>query len=377
MSFLKKGKNSYDKGFNVGVMVGRSKFVKGIVGIEVEVEGNKFPKPPESDGTDVPVQMPALKQWSYVDDGSLRGKEKGGDDAEYVLTSPIDFDEVPAALDALYGSLKDYGSVIRESTRTSIHIHLNVQTFFLNRLTSLMALYITFEEVLTEWCGEHRVGNLFCLRAKDAPALVSQIRRFIRANMEAPLQNHNRYAGMNASSISKLGSLEFRALRGVPEPEVIKKWVEILRRLYEVSAEFPDPRDICGNFSGMGPLAFFQSILGDQTPVIRAGIDYTDERVSASIFEGVRMAQDLCYSRDWSKFEGLDFKPDPFGRDAKKLFKQLEEGGNAFASQGGLGDFPPSWGLPVEIILPSMTEPVPIDPEYYEPEDHSDPEDLD
>lgn len=338
---------SPDQSFTVGLTLGR-KAVKGTVGLEIEVEGNKFPKPSNMNGSHTPIQMSAvppyaspvvMKHWSYVHDGSLRGQ----DNAEYVLTKPIDFDDVPAALDELYGGLAAYGSVIDNSHRTSTHVHLNVQDFYLNRLTSLMALYVSFEEILTEWCGEHRVGNLFCLRAKDAPYIVSSLRRFIKTNMEAVVKDFHRYAGMNSASLTKLGSLEFRALRGVPGPEAIVKWVGILRRLYEVSEQFTDPRDVCGTFSGYGPQGFFEYILGDQASVVRTGVSMSEDQMAGSLLSGIRMAQDLCYARDWSVFKEIALRPDPFGRDTKKIIRRLVGGSGAQASAG-------SGGIPINMI---------------------------
>lgn len=296
------------QGFNVGVMLNK-KTTKGEVGIEVEVEGSKLPK----------SQDELAPFWEYHIDNSLRGQ----DNAEYVLRQPLAFKEVPGALDALWNLFQKYNSTLDESNRTSIHVHLNAQTFFMNRLTSMLALYFTFEDVLTQWCGDHRVGNLFCLRAKDAPGIISQVRRFIRSDGKTGLSEHLHYGGLNVHALAKFGSLEFRALRGCPDKETIQQWLDILQRLYDLSAQFTDPREICQNFSGEGPLGFFNTILGPSASVVRNGIDLSDEQIKDSLYEGIRLAQDLCYCRDWSLFSPVDIQADPFGRDAKKMAKKL------------------------------------------------------
>jgi hypothetical protein len=221
-------------------------------------------------------------------------------------------------------------SALDESNRTSVHVHLNVQEFHLNRLTSLMALYYTVENVITEWCGEHRVGNLFCLRGSDAPAIINTLRRFIKTNMQWQIREHHHYAALNANALHKFGSLEFRTLRGVTDPRIIKDWIGILRRLYDMSAEFPDPRIICQNFSAEGPLASSRSMMGEHSKIIRADVAWDNDQIRASLTDGIRMAQDLCYARDWSMFKGVEFKPDPFGRDPKKLLKRMQ----ALGAQG-------------------------------------------
>jgi hypothetical protein len=306
-------------GFNMQVVMNR-KPTKGAVGLEIEVEGNKFPKVPGYEVSRQPVRMPGLPYWSYVHDGSLRGH----DNAEYILTKPIEFADVPKAMEQLFTALKEFGSVMDDSNRTSTHVHLNCQEFHLNRLTSFMALWYTVEEILTAWCGEHRVGNLFCLRAMDAPAIIAQLRKFIKNDGQSQLSEHLHYAGLNAHALAKFGSLEVRTLRGCSDPQTIIDWVSILERLYVLSAEYDDPRDICGAFSSEGPLAFFEKILGDRVPIVRAAIDYSDDQIRDAMYTGVRLAQDLCYCRDWGEYKAMKLKPDPFSRDLKKVAKRLQ-----------------------------------------------------
>lgn len=311
------------KGYNVGVTLNR-KPTKGQVGLEIEVEGQRLPYPsPEVRGALSPVPFPNDDTWSYVHDGSLRGLEN----AEYLLSKPIDFDDVPLAIESLWDKFKKSNSVLDDSNRTSVHVHLNAQTFHLNRLTSFMALYFIVEEILTEWCGDHRVGNLFCLRAKDAPAIISQIRKFIQNDGASSLDTNLHYSALNAHSLIKYGSLEIRTLRGVTDPKVILDWVAILERLYVLSADFADPRTICDMFSGEGPIAFFENILGDKVDVVRKGINMDEMAIRESVYEGMRLAQDLCYCRDWSLYKPEEVQPDPFGRNPLKTMRRVESVG--------------------------------------------------
>jgi hypothetical protein len=307
-------------GFNMGVVLNR-KPTKGEVGIEIEVEGNKFPYPPGMQGSHAPVKMPGWNFWSYVHDGSLRG----ADNAEYVLNKPIMFKEVPAAIGEIFGALATYGSVIDDSHRTSVHVHLNCQEFHLNRLCSFMALWYCLEEVLTQWCGEHRVGNLFCLRAKDAPAIIAQLRHFLKKDGAVQLSEHLHYSGLNAHALAKYGSLEVRTLRGCTDPQTILDWVGILERLYVLSGEFTDPRDICSLFSSEGPLAFFDNVLRERASVVRSVVGWSDEQIRDAMYDGIRLAQDLCFCRDWSEYNPIKLRPDPWGRSLKSVAKKLQE----------------------------------------------------
>lgn len=285
---------------------------KGEIGLEIECEGNKFPK---ADTYNYGSEANLPKHWLYHKDGSLRGN----DNAEYVIKGTIKFSEAEKHLKALWKALDTYGTKLDDSNRTSVHVHLNCQMFHANRLASLMCMYIAVEELLTAWCGEHRVGNLFCLRAVDAPGIVETLCRYFRTYGGMTIPDGIHYAGMNAQSLQKYGSLEFRSLRGCSDYETILKWVGILQHLYEKSADIKDPRDVIAAFSYEGPLAFIDTILGEKALTVINEIGYNAEQVQDALFRGIRLAQDLAYCLDWSSLQYRDYSPDPFGRGRKRL----------------------------------------------------------
>lgn len=327
VSFPKRVKGSDMSGVTIGAMYGHTP-VKGDVGLEIEVEGNKFPKNdyksvPGVDGHLIPPM------WKYVKDGSLRG----ADNAEYILNGPIPFDRVEDATERLFKMFKDYGTILDDSNRTSVHVHLNIQNFHLNRLATFLAIYYSVEELLTEFCGEHRVGNLFCLRGKDAPGIVSRLRRFIRSGEKAMFSDGMHYGALNAQSIQKFGSLEIRTMRGALSPNEVNQWVAILQRIYELSGDYPDPRLLVDLFSGEGPNAFLDLILGEHRTTVTEAIGFDHQRVMESMYEGIRMAQDIAYCRDWSEFKALDIKPDPFGRSLQTVVAGLTANGEQAAEE--------------------------------------------
>ena len=238
------------------------------------------------------------------------------------MKGPIPFSEASEAVTWLYQMMSDYGTVLDESNRTSVHIHLNVQAFNFNRLAAFAALFFTFEELLAEWSGEHRVGNLFCLRAKDAPGIVSRLRKYIENDGCNEIADGIHYAGMNFQAIQKFGSVEIRYLRGVTDPKIILDWIGMLQRIYEMSATFPDPRDVCSAFSYTGASGFIDEILGSWGPTLLNGIEMNQEQVRDSLYEGIRFAQDLCFCRDWSLYEPIPLVTDPFGRNVAKKVKK-------------------------------------------------------
>lgn len=365
MDIFPKNSSKPISGYTIGAMLGKSG-TEGDIGIEIEMEGNNLPHDPEFSNNRI---------WEHVVDHSLRGNDNG----EYVLRKPIKFDNVDKALENLWKVFAFTGATFDESNRTSVHVHLNCQEFYLNRFASFCALYICFEEVLTEWCGEYRVGNLFCLRSKDAPGIITKIKSFIKSNGESKIGEHLHYAGFNIHALTKFGSIEVRTMRGVSDPLVIRDWVRILRTIYDKSADFPDPRGICDAFSFNGPLDFFYSIMGDQANTLRNGIDFNDERLKDSMYEGIRLAQDICYCADWDEFTQKKISPDPFGRPLNRVLKKLNsyEDFASYTQVDSLASYAAVYGTPAQpVALTSSSSGYYLTPIHQEMEIDSDAPDF-
>jgi len=277
---------------------------KGDVGIEVEVEGNKFPK---QSGL-----LPST--WKYVEDHSLRGY----DNAEYILRKPVPFNKVEKVVTDLFTTLTEFGSILDDSNRTSVHVHLNCQTFYADRMATFAALFFSVEELLSAWAGEYRVGNLFCLRAKDAPAIVTKIRDIIRSGFRQHVSDGMHYAGFNAHSLAKFGSVEIRFLRGATEPQLIIDWVKMLERLYVLSGELKDPREVMNMFSYGGPINYLHEVFGDTFPILFKGIDISEDELRESLYQGIRLAQTIAYCYDWGTIDKTPID-NPFNRNVNKI----------------------------------------------------------
>lgn len=317
--WLNKTSSAYDHTTStISQLLGRTSPKSGQVGLEIEVEGNCFPKPNEYDGDDMGGEL-IPPQWKYTHDGSLRGD----DNAEYVINGIINFNEVPEALTSLWEMFNEFGSVLDESNRTSVHVHLNAQSWHLNRLASFLGLYFSVEEILTQWCGDHRAGNLFCLRAKDAPAIINRVRKFLKTGDFSVFDDGVHYSGVNLGALTKFGSVEIRCMRGATKPEPVLTWVSVLERIYNLSGEFTDPRLVVAEFSGNGPFAYLNFVLGDNTEQIVNECGLDNEQIVASLMEGIRFAQNVCYCRDWSRFDTSKTLSDPFGRTPKQLIESM------------------------------------------------------
>ena len=253
----------------------------GPIGVEVEVEGDDLPR--RVDG------------WDTEHDGSLVGESR-----EYVLSQPLTLVKAGEALDSLDQAYKNHGSVLCDSCRTSVHIHINVQTLTPTQLFNFMTAYLVLEEMLVKFCGESRVGNLFCLRVRDAEHSLDQYVLAAKTRELHPLGDENiRYSAMNTNSVAKFGSLEFRAMRGGAGTRTIKIWMGLLFTLRNKSKEFANPQEIIKHVSSVGTRQFIRDLLGTRS--IHLAMD--SPNLDQMLFDGMRNAQDLAYAREnWENF---------------------------------------------------------------------------
>lgn len=268
---------------------GIRQLTKGDVGIEIEVEGKNLPY--------------VDKYWHNEKDGSLRGEEN----MEYVLAKPSTMKGAEIALKYLGVQYKKSGAIIDDTVRAGVHVHINVQHLNMLELYSFMSIYLVLEELLVKFCGEFREGNLFCLRAMDAEFIVHKLQEAARTRRFMPLVHDDlRYASMNVKALGNYGSLEFRAMRGTSDLKLIYQWATILYNLREVAKTFKDPQEVISFFSMEQAEGFLKRCLGENADLFREYAGWQD-----SLHRGMRQAQTIAFSTDWSKFAERE-KLNPF-----------------------------------------------------------------
>lgn len=288
----------------------RHYFLEGEIGLEIEVEGKNLPSV---------SKVNATKFWCHHIDNSLRGLENG----EYVLKEPIKMEDVPHAINEIRQLLKLSSSELDDSNRTSVHVHFNVQKFHPRRLVAFSALYFMVENLLTSVCGQHREGNLFCLRAEDAPGIISQIKNYILSGFCSDVSTSLHYSGFNIESVPKLGSVEIRTFRGPYSLECfsdIERWVRLLYTLYKGSEKYDNPQEIVQNFSGKGGFQTFLDVFGDRADDFMIWLGKSSYQISTEMLSGIRMIQRLVYARDWLEIKELTPEHDVFQRVTFKEF---------------------------------------------------------
>lgn len=255
--------------------------VAGEVGIEIECEGRNLPT------------GPALQKfWVTHADGSLRGES-----TEYVMAGPVPRKSVIPALEYLDELFKENKTKIKDSYRTSVHVHINMQTVPIRQAYNTVLMYGILEDILTEYAGATRVGNLFCLRMSDAEFMLQEMRRAAITDRYDLLNNNTlRYAGCNIKSLFDHNSLEFRAFRGTTDMKLIAEWVDIILQIKDSSLTYANPSEMLQNFSNLGPEGFVKKNFTRSFVNLISGYDKWQDR----IFAGVRLVQDVAYANDWS-----------------------------------------------------------------------------
>jgi hypothetical protein len=226
---------------------------KGDVGIEIECEGKNL--------------TPVLdKWWKTVDDASLRGLFPN-QRCEYVLVNPIPIKNVKEAVQVLVDANKVNKSEFNFSFRTSVHVHLNVNTLTEQQVLNLIYTYLLLEEPFMDFCGKERKGNRFCLRLQDAEGLIDIINGINVNGIAWFLGNVDmqrvRYGAINLHALQKYGSVEFRGMRGNIDPKVIDTWCKALVSLRTFAENQPNIFKIYELFQELGAVEFLKRVLGE------------------------------------------------------------------------------------------------------------------
>ncbi len=257
----------------------------GEIGFEIEVEGRYLPELGKGE-----------EYWRRVRDGSLLGAENG----EYIFAKPLTLLQSKAALDHLKKLFIQNKTVVDDSVRAGIHVHLNAQRMNMIQVYNLVTLYLILEEILVseQVCGKGREGNLFCLRASDAEYLTYYLSEVARKKRWQDLMSDDiRYASINLKALAEMGSVEFRAMRTTTDFDAVYKWIRTLYSLRESAKMFDTPDDIIRGFSEAEGPNFMQMVLGD---LAKPYLKIPD--LGIRIKNGMRNAQDIAFCIDWKAY---------------------------------------------------------------------------
>lgn len=257
-------------------------------GVEVEVEGKNL----------VNIPMSVANYWNVHDDNSLRKLKPNDHAVEYVCRRPFEMSEVREAVVNLFEYLNKPGVTVYNSYRTSVHVHLNFALESFRTIYNFMTLALILDELFVSQCGDHRVGNNFCLRAKDALGQVMMLRDSIQGgnNFFQLGGQTERYSSINFTSLTKFGSIEFRSLECTTHEGRLMHWIGALDYLKHHAKTYTNPIEIIQQFSQRGPKEFLKQALGPFSHKY-IGVPGMEEM----LMDGVRIAQDLAYCSAWNE----------------------------------------------------------------------------
>lgn len=137
------------------------------------------------------------------------------------------------------------------TTRTSTHIHANIQHMTKEELFKTLMIYYAVEPLLFEFCGPTRKSNLFCFGMWEAEANTDVLYDIYKGDYSGVSRNFNnyKYSALNIANVAKLGTIEFRHMRGTKDPEPLWKWLDIIDRVYNSHKLFRDIDHVWESYS--------------------------------------------------------------------------------------------------------------------------------
>lgn len=247
--------------------------VLGDYGIEIELESAMHPFPGAPIG------------WQSHSDGSLHADYS----VEYVTKGAINKEKVFSEIQKVKKKIKDVE--VLDSVRAGVHVHMNCQQMTAQQMLGVAFTYLALERSLVKYCGPNRVGNQFCLRASDAEFVFTKLYDSINTgNLSYLNDNSIRYSSLNFCSLSKFGTLEFRAMQTYSDLSRIVEWVDMLDHIKKYGMNLPSFDRIASDISFNGPVPWAKEVLGDDNFEL-----IKDPKMEKDIMRDLRNIQPLIY----------------------------------------------------------------------------------
>lgn len=292
--------------------------LKGHIGLELEVEGRNLPSQGSLESI---VSSTLSRTWQAKRDGSLRGPEA----LEYVLDSPIFLGEVDGMVSGLWEKFQLNNTVLENSNRCSTHVHININGKKINELTSIIGLWMTFEEVLINWCGENRIRNHHCLSSKDCNSVINAWRGLLHTG-NTRFNDGLKYSALNILTIFSFGSLEFRCGMAPNNPKQVASWAKFLYNFVEYASNtYKNPQTIANDLSERGALQILQEICetSQDLQFFKEVIEGVEGSFDQICMEGFRNAQPFILGFPWNEWLPeieKQYIPDPFSYKKKEKY---------------------------------------------------------
>lgn len=119
------------------------------------------------------------------------------------------------------------------TSRTSIHIHMNVAAMEDKHFLSLLYTYAALEPVFFNYVGKERQHNIHCVPLSD-----TYLSKYYRSkSVEALVNKWSKYTALNIKPVTTQGSIEFRHMFGTNDYSKFLSWVEMIEKLYNYALD--------------------------------------------------------------------------------------------------------------------------------------------
>ena len=241
----------------------------GDYGIEIEMEG-----------FDLPVSCP---NWLRIRDHSLRPDP---DACEFVLKNPLSYEDSLSALDNLIEKVKN--SVIKDTGRAGAHIHINCQFLSIKQIINRIILFLIFERMLLEWCGDDRADNFYCLGVHQTPVLIDWMMNIKETGkIEEVEENTHKYSCLNITSLFMYGSIEIRCLPTTSDLSKVKDWLSIIHKVFSFDVS---PLPFLEQISGKGVRKVVEEVFGEYAEELMC------PRYEEMVMDNLRILQPVIYT---------------------------------------------------------------------------------
>lgn len=280
----------------------------GLYGIEIEAETKEADDYPDDflsgyqeiqteTHESIGVYETPMEYWKAVEDGSLR--DFG---IEYVLKEPQSLAGAIKALKEFHDHTKGI-PFLQGTPSTSVHVHVNMMNQPPITLANFVTLWVLFENVLVEYCGEARRSNTFAPPVRIVEGAWTNYMKMFRQIEEGKPSaikwgiSNAKYSALNIAPLAYLGSVELRCMRGTTNTQEITEWLQIIDRLLTYSqTKGLTPKMIYGLYQQKEEDYFFEVFGPMGYQVIR---ENWRDAIRRQEFYLAKLAISV---KDWSKF---------------------------------------------------------------------------
>lgn len=225
-----------------------------VIGLELETENCGF------NSAETWRRGAKIFNYKVETDGSLRGN------AYEFISLPMRSDHALAATTGFWewAEMKP----TNYTDRCSVHVHANCTDMTLAQVSSLALLYTVVEEILFEFVGANRDTNIYCIPWNQCRQHLNLVNNFL-TDTSTVLRRWNKYTALNLIPLATQGTVEFRHMHGMADPEKLKTWLNIIGALMS-NAKTTELKDLITDIKSLNSTsqyeAFFNRVLKGSLP---------------------------------------------------------------------------------------------------------------